>query len=64
MSFEIDRDPEKEPALWEMADKALRILSKAENNEKGFFLLIGKLLIKFSKKKKKKKKKVFIYKMY
>jgi alkaline phosphatase len=40
MSFEIDRDPEKEPALWEMADKALRILSKAENNEKGFFLLI------------------------
>ncbi|ORX41501.1 alkaline phosphatase-like protein [Piromyces finnis] len=40
MSFEIDRDPKKEPALWEMTDKALRILSKAGNNKKGFFLLI------------------------
>ncbi len=41
MSFEIDRDPEKEPALWEMADKALKILSKSDKRKKGFFLLIG-----------------------
>jgi len=40
MSFEIDRDPKKEPALWEMADKALRILSKSDVNGKGFFLMI------------------------
>jgi alkaline phosphatase len=40
MSFEIDRDPKKEPALWEMADKALKILSNSDKNRKGFFLLI------------------------
>jgi len=40
MSFEIDRDPEKEPALWEMADKALKILSNSDKKGKGFFLLI------------------------
>jgi len=40
MSFEIDRDPEKEPALWEMTDKALRILSNSDKKGKGFFLLI------------------------
>ncbi|ORX78876.1 alkaline phosphatase-like protein [Anaeromyces robustus] len=40
MSFEIDRDPKKEPALWEMAEKALRILSKSDKNKKGFFLMI------------------------
>ena len=41
MSFEIDRDPEKEPALWEMADKALKILSNSDKKKKGFFLMIG-----------------------
>jgi alkaline phosphatase len=40
MSFEIDRDPKKEPALWEMADKALKILSYSDKKRKGFFLLI------------------------
>jgi len=40
MSFEIDRDPKKEPALWEMADKALKILSSSDKNKKGFFLMI------------------------
>jgi len=40
MSFEIDRDPKKEPGLWEMADKALKILSKSDKKKKGFFLLI------------------------
>jgi len=44
MSFEIDRDPKKEPALWEMADKALKILSNSDKNRKGFFLLIGRNL--------------------
>jgi len=40
MSFEIDRDPEKEPALWEMADKALKILSNSDKKKNGFFLMI------------------------
>jgi alkaline phosphatase len=39
MQYEINRskDPAGEPPLWEMADKAIKILSK---NRKGFFLLI------------------------
>ncbi|KAJ2956829.1 hypothetical protein NQZ79_g7339 [Umbelopsis isabellina] len=41
MSYNIDRDPEKEPSLAEMSKKALSILSKASKKEnKGFFLLI------------------------
>ncbi|CAI2201300.1 15393_t:CDS:2, partial [Funneliformis geosporum] len=39
MSYEIDRDPEKEPSLTEMSDKALKFLETA-NNDKGFFLMI------------------------
>jgi len=37
MSYEVDRDPAKEPSLAEMARKAIEILSK---NPEGFFLLI------------------------
>lgn len=37
MSYELDRDPEKEPSLAEMTAKAIEILSK---NEKGFFLMV------------------------
>lgn len=37
MSFEIDRDPAKEPSLAEMTKKALDVLSK---NDKGFFLMV------------------------
>ena len=41
MSYEIDRDPITQPALSEMTDKALRLLSHAtKNSEKGFFLMI------------------------
>jgi alkaline phosphatase len=41
MSYEIDRDPATQPALSEMADKALKLLSHAtRNSDKGFFLLI------------------------
>ena len=37
MSYDVDRDPEKEPALCEMTEKALQVLSK---NDKGFFLMV------------------------
>lgn len=37
MSYDIDRDPEKEPSLAEMTQKALDILNQ---NKKGFFLMV------------------------
>ncbi len=37
LTCELSRDPEKEPSLAEMTDKAIEILSR---NEKGFFLLV------------------------
>lgn len=37
LSYEIDRDPAKEPSLAEMTQMALEILSK---NEEGFFIMI------------------------
>lgn len=37
MEFSVDRDPEKEPSLVEMASKAIEILSK---NPKGYFLMV------------------------
>lgn len=37
MEYDIDRDPKKEPALFEMTEKALQVLSK---NNKGFFLMV------------------------
>ena len=37
MSYELDRDPAKEPSLAQMTTKALDILSK---NPKGFFLMV------------------------
>jgi alkaline phosphatase len=37
MSYELDRDPTKEPSLSQMTTKALDILSK---NSKGFFLMV------------------------
>jgi alkaline phosphatase len=37
MSYELDRDPAKEPSISQMTSKAIDILSK---NEKGFFLMI------------------------
>lgn len=41
MSYNIDRDPKKEPSLAEMSKKALSILSKAsKKDKKGFFLMI------------------------
>ncbi|KAJ3057004.1 hypothetical protein HK097_001488 [Rhizophlyctis rosea] len=41
MSFEIDRDPKKEPSLKEMAIKALSILTEnTKKSDKGFFLMI------------------------
>ncbi|KAI9348166.1 alkaline-phosphatase-like protein [Obelidium mucronatum] len=41
MSYEIDRDPSKEPSLREMAIKALDILSHAtKRTRKGFFIMI------------------------
>ncbi|KAJ3011707.1 UNVERIFIED_CONTAM: hypothetical protein HDU68_001572, partial [Siphonaria sp. JEL0065] len=41
MSYEIDRDPTKEPSLKEMALKALDILSHAtKKTRKGFFIMI------------------------
>ncbi|KAI9205059.1 alkaline-phosphatase-like protein [Polychytrium aggregatum] len=41
MSYEIDRDPAKEPSIKESVLKALSILtSSTENSDKGFFLLI------------------------
>ncbi|CAO3647175.1 unnamed protein product [Cunninghamella echinulata] len=41
MSYEIDRNPSKEPSLKEMVTKALSILSKqTEHSDHGFFLMI------------------------
>lgn len=37
LSYDMDRDPSKEPSLSEMTSKALDVLSK---NEKGFFLMV------------------------
>ncbi|MDO5041105.1 MAG: alkaline phosphatase [Peptoniphilus sp.] len=37
LNYSMDRDPEVEPSLAEMTDKALDVLSK---NEKGFFLMV------------------------
>ncbi|MCJ7799821.1 MAG: alkaline phosphatase [Polaromonas sp.] len=37
MSYELDRDPAKEPSLAQMTTKAIEILSK---NEKGYFLMV------------------------
>lgn len=37
MAYDMDRDPEKEPALAQMTEKAIEVLSK---NEKGFFLMV------------------------
>jgi len=36
-SYECDRDPDSEPSLSEMTDKAIQLLSQ---NEKGFFLMV------------------------
>lgn len=35
--YELDRDPNMDPSLTEMMDKAIQILSK---NPKGFFLFV------------------------
>jgi alkaline phosphatase len=41
MAFEIDRNPNEQPALHEMVDKALKILKrKSDKQESGFFLMI------------------------
>lgn len=43
MSYEIDRDPSKEPSLAEMTEKALSLLKDAaddEDDDKGFFILV------------------------
>ncbi|AOT70432.1 alkaline phosphatase [Geosporobacter ferrireducens] len=37
MSYDFDRDPEKEPSLAEMTEKAIEVLSK---KQKGFFLMV------------------------
>jgi len=37
MSYDLDRDPAKEPSLAEMTDKAIDVLAK---NDKGFFLMV------------------------
>ena len=37
MSYELDRDPAKEPSLSQMTTKAIDVLSK---NDKGFFLMV------------------------
>lgn len=37
LAYDFDRDPEKEPSLAEMTEKAIELLSK---NEKGFFLMV------------------------
>lgn len=37
MSYDLDRDPEREPSLAEMTAKAIEILSR---NKKGFFLMV------------------------
>lgn len=38
MGYDFDRDTKKEPALWEMTQKSIDILSKKSDN--GFFLLV------------------------
>ena len=41
MSYEIDRDPKKEPSLTEMALKALDDLYAAtKHSNKGFFIMV------------------------
>ena len=41
MSFEIDRDPKKEPSLTEMAIKGLNDLYKTtEGSKEGFFVMV------------------------
>ncbi|KAL1919458.1 uncharacterized protein VTP21DRAFT_2151 [Calcarisporiella thermophila] len=41
MDYEIDRVPKEQPSLYEMAQKALEILTTAtEKSDKGFFLMI------------------------
>lgn len=41
MSYEIDRNPEQQPALQEMVSKALDILKvKSQEQDTGFFLMI------------------------
>ncbi|KAI9322522.1 alkaline-phosphatase-like protein [Dichotomocladium elegans] len=41
MNYEIDRDPDQQPSLKEMAEKALAVLSaQSKANNKGFFLMI------------------------
>jgi alkaline phosphatase len=41
MSYEIDRQEDKEPSLREMSEKALNILRQAtEGSDQGFFLMI------------------------
>ncbi|KAJ3271392.1 hypothetical protein HDV01_006679 [Terramyces sp. JEL0728] len=41
MSYDIDRDETQQPALYEMAEKALDLLgAAARNNNRGFFLMI------------------------
>ena len=37
MDYEIDRNPEEQPSLHEMTDKAIRLLSR---NKNGFFLMV------------------------
>lgn len=39
MSYEIDRNPAKEPSLAEMTEKALQLFSK-QPSDKGFFLMV------------------------
>ncbi|CAJ0745824.1 12558_t:CDS:10, partial [Entrophospora sp. SA101] len=41
ISYEIDRDPSKEPSLKEMTEKAIKILEDATaDSDKGFFLMV------------------------
>lgn len=42
MSYELDRDPAKEPSIAEMTTKAIEILNK---NENGFFLMVEGSLV-------------------
>ncbi len=39
MSYKIDQDPDKEPSLAEMSDKALKFFESADS-DKGFFIMI------------------------
>lgn len=45
MSFDLDRDPKKEPSLAEMTKKAIEILSK---NENGFFMMVEGSLVDYA----------------